>query len=179
MRPALLRLAQLGKYGYLDVQTQAANLRIWPALHSRVHSDKRFPRAFGDADVKVTPHGHDLETTAIDTAVNAFFDVADDRVVRGSISPIKEEVKPALLDFLRVLGGTTYGFLELEVEAARALTEVYAGEPLEWQADNVIVRFPDGSIESFLTSPNTTEADRSKLLTRLDKALARAGIRGS
>lgn len=177
-RAAFARLAEMS-FETLVVSTLGAEIRIWPTIQSRVHSDKLFPDTYGDADMKITPHGHDLETKAVDTAVKAFLSVAHDRITEGHITALAESTKPALLDFLRELQGSVHAALTVDLATARSLTELYAGERLTWHADGITVHFPDGEIEGFMTSPNTTDAHRQKILERIDKALARAGIRKS
>jgi len=58
---------------------------------------------------------------------------------------------------------------------ARALTELFAAERLEWHGA-VIVRFPEGEILSYLVTPNAGEEDRAKWLKRVDKGLKKAGL---
>lgn len=178
-RAALTRLANIRKYEFLSLVTHVADLSIWPTLYTRIRSEKLFPRTFPDAEVKATPVGQDLETKSIPTALYCFFDVADERVKHGCINELEEAAKGPLLDFLRELGTTVFGVFVVDISSARELTELYDGERLDWTADRITVQFPEGTIESYMTSPNTTDDHRAKILKRIDKVLARAGIRHS
>ena len=66
--------------------------------------------------------------------------------------------------------------LDLEVGVARELTELYAGEKLDWQAAGCLIDFPDGIIHGYLTTPNVGESDRAKWKRRISKALRDAGL---
>lgn len=174
-RAALTRLVQL-PFEFLAITIPGADLRVWHGYNAIVHSDRPFPKKYDPAEIKATPHGHDLETKKETVALDALFSVADERIKEGHINELKESTKPALLDFLRELQGTVHGSIGVSVANARALSELYAGERLDWRADGIHVTFPEGEIEGFMVSPNTTEDDRKKILKRLDKALARAGL---
>jgi hypothetical protein len=66
--------------------------------------------------------------------------------------------------------------LEIERCAARALTERFAGEPLDWQADGILVDFLDGRIHGFLYSSDVSERARRRWQAQIDAALRRAGL---
>jgi hypothetical protein len=155
---ALDALATAG-FQYLDLRTAEASLRIWPALYSWVHGN-----------------GDKLETKDIPTALAAFRGLTGERVNRGFINGVLAETKPLLLRFLGQLGTRVDAVLSLDVAAARALTEIYAGERLDWQADGILVDFPEGRVHGFLVSPNVGETHRAGWQQRIVKALHRAGL---
>ncbi len=158
---AALEALSASPFQYLDVRTAEANLRIWPQLRSWVQGR--------DGSI-------DTETTSIATAVGVFRAMTRDQVERGFILGVQPEAKAPLLRFLEALAPRVDAVLDLDVAAARALTELYAGEKLDWQAGGVLVDFPEGRIHGFLKTPDRGERDREKWLARVSKALRRAGL---
>lgn len=96
------------------------------------------------------------------------------RVDRGFITGVRAETKPQLSGFLDALAARVDAVLEIDVAVARMLTEQYAGAALDWQADGVLVDFPEGRIRGFLRTPKTTEGDAQKWRARVTRALRRA-----
>lgn len=192
-RAALEALAT-SRFGYLDLRTVSASLRVWPALHSWVHSSldrAATARALatplapgantvGDAQVTIAKDGcgypvH-IETRNVTTALAMFGALTDEQVKQGHLTGARADSAPLLVRFLVEIAARVHATLELDVATARALTDLYAGEPLDWQAYPVLVDFPDGRIHGFLTTPNAGERHRNKWLARIDKALRRARL---
>lgn len=162
-RPSLEALAR-APFGYLDIRTSTASYRSWPERHTWVHAKSELAAPFS------------LDTTSIPTALEAFARLSDDNLQRGFITGVTPDAKPLLLAFLDRLGATVDAVLDIEVASARALTELYTGEKLDWQADGVLVDFPEGTIHGYLTTPNIGEDAREAWRTRIDKALRKAGL---
>jgi hypothetical protein len=146
-------------FQYFDLRATNADLRIWPGLRTWVHTPER-----------------QVETQDISSALALFCSLTAERAERGFIQGVRAETKPLLVNFLTALGGRVNAVLELDLLAARSLTELYAGERLDWQADGVLVDFPEGRIHGFLTTPKVSGRDREKWLARIEKALGRAGL---
>lgn len=191
-RAALDELA-VSDFGYLDVQTTTANLRVWPALYTWVHArgDKEAATAafgaplqagtneLGDTKIKIdeaTGYPIDVETKSIPTALRMFHALSDDRVVRAHVTGLRPTAKPAFASFLRAIHATVSATMEIDVAVARDLTERFAGTAVEWQANGLIVQFPAGAIQGFLTTPNATDRHREKWQERVSKALAKAKL---
>lgn len=182
------------RFEYFDLRTTDADLRVWPWLRSWVHSSRdraAASRALGvelhegdnttpDARIQVHAEGAaypvHVETTSIPPAARIFRALSGERVARGFVTGITKKTKPPLLRFLTALGTRVDAVLELDLAAARSLTELYAGEQLDWQADGVLVDFPEGRVHGFLKTPNTGDCDRERWLDRVTTALRRAGV---
>jgi len=151
-----LRLLALSRaYDYLDVRTRLANLRIWPARHSWVTSD-----------------GPTFETTSIAAAVEHFHATAGEPHERGFVMRMRDEAKVPVARFAIALGAQINATFEAGLEVAVALTELYAGEQLEWGGrDMMFVRFPAGEIAGYLKTPKVDDKHRAKWQARIDKAL--------
>lgn len=170
-RTALDRLATAAGFDYLDLRTPACNLRSWPGRRNWVHGN-----------------GESLETPSITEALARFHATSGDTHDRGFVMRIREETKPRLIDFLNALGAEVHAVLELPLDAARELTELYAGETLDWGAGGILVRFgrPDrdrpgppflgGEIAGFLKTPKVDDRHRAKWHARIDKALRKARL---
>ena len=187
---AALDVLALAPFQYLDVRTHAEDLRIWPDLHTWVHT-KRSLAELGDGlsmgendlpDGKVTlaSHGPDLpiniETKSIPLALRFFHAHAEERLNRGFISGVKDAAKAPLLRFLEVLDTRVDAVLEVDVASARSLTELYAGERLDWQANMILVDFPEGKLHGFLTSSTNTPENREAWQARVTQALELANL---
>lgn len=190
---ALERLAT-SKFHYFDISTSAANLRIWPALYSWVHASLDRADAsraigtqleigdnvVGDAKVKIRDDGKgwpfDVDTKNIATALAMFRAVGGTQVKAGFVNGVAEETKPALIEFLQALGAKVDVVLDVDVSVARSLTELFEGEPLDWQSNGLFVDFPEGRIHGFLVTPNIQERHRLKFLGRITRALRRANL---
>ncbi len=200
-RTALDKLAIAASYGYLDLRSTTASLRIWPALHSWVHATlppegvaalsalAKSPVAIGTTQVGDTRYlvdparsepsrgfPIDIETHTIATALRLFHGLTDEHVVRGHLTGLRDTAKPLVARFLTAIGATVHAMLELEPPAARELTELFAGEPVEWQANGIIVEFPAGAISGFLTTPNDGERDRAIWQQRVSDAVQKAKL---
>jgi hypothetical protein len=197
-RRALDRLA-LSAYHYLDVQAGPANLRCWPgdrrawvtawvgaeaasaALGVPLSAGANLA---GEAKVQVglDEHGHGapihLDTASIPGALRFFHQLttAAPRLARSFITGIAGETAPALVAFLTLLaesGGTVEAVLELEPARARAITELFLGEPVDWQSEGLIVELPSGTITAHLDAP-VTVADEARCLAEISAALEAA-----
>lgn len=192
---ALAALVDSAAFAYLDLRTADANLRVWPGRHAWVHAAmpaggiEGLSAVFGapvvvgenwvaGGKLVVSAAGGypvDLETQHLADAFSAFDALSSARVERGFVTGLAAAGKPPFLQLLLALGATANAVLELELADARALTELFAGERLEWHGA-VIVRFPEGEILSYLVTPNTGEEDRAKWQKRVDKGLKKAGL---
>lgn len=187
--PSFAALA-LTPFSYLDVRTRNANYRSWPDRETWVHARCDLERACEVFETRLTPGENllpgakvtfadgnvNLEVKSIPTALTTFSRLTEKAIDRGFIMSIAPAAKAALVTFLERADATVNAVLELESSAARTLTELYAGEKLDWQAEGILVDFPDGRIHGFLKTPNTGDADRAKWQARLDKALRKAGL---
>ena len=193
-RPALDALVLAGAFGYVDVRTRDANLRIWPGgntwVHSRLGLDDAIrawgapllpgENVLGDTRIKLateptTGWPIDLDTQTTATALRMFHALSGDACDRGFTMRMTEPCKPLLRAFLHALGGAVDAVLDVDLATARALTELFPGVDLEWQRGES-VRFPDGEITSYLVTPKAGERDQTKARKRIDKALARAKL---
>lgn len=192
---ALAGLVSAGAFSYLDLRTADANLRVWPGRHAWVHAAMpagglegleaifEAPIVVGEnwvrgAKLVVRSSGGypvDLETRDLAEAFTVFDALSSGPVERGFVIGLTTAGKPLLLKLLLALGTTASAVLELDLAEARALTEVFAGERLEWHG-SVIVKFPEGEICGYLVTPNAGEGDRAKWLRRVDKGLKKAGL---
>jgi len=150
-------------FGYLDLRVRNHEycLRVWPSLHTWVH------------------HGAEtLETKSIDEALRLFHSVTVDKneLTRGFINGVKPAAKKPLLDFLRVVDAQVDAVLDIDVASARAVTELYRGERLDWQSNMLLVDFPEGRINGYLLSSAMGESERAEWQKRVTKALERAGL---
>lgn len=152
------------KFGYLDLQAAEAQLRVWPERQYWAY-------AAGSTDKSI-------EFAGMTEALSRFRELGPTRVVQGFINGITPPCCAPLKEFLMVTGVTVHAVLELNVSTARALTELYTGEKLDWQADMLLVDFPEGRIHGFLKTPDTGPEFRAKWLERVEKALRRAGLIG-
>lgn len=194
---AALGVLATARFQYLDLDTADASLRIWPARHTWVHADVTADRVAAVASllgVPLTPGETELketqvtlkpgergtrieiETKSIPTALALFGALADGPVGRGFITGVHADTRTPLLHFLRALGAQVDAVLEIGVDAARALTELYAGEKLGWQVPGVLVDFPDGRIHGYLRMADNTPRNREKWLARVEKAWRKAGL---
>lgn len=182
------------QFHYLDVRTVDASLRVWPELYSWVHSSRDLAAAtaavgaplvvgvnlLGDVQVTLTSDSRgypiSVETKTRATALRVFHALSGERVNRGFINGVHGDTKPYLTRLLTVLATQVDAVLEVDVASARALTELYAGEPLDWQAGGLLVDFPEGRIHGFLTTPHTSQGDQEKWQSRVTKALRRASL---
>lgn len=194
---ALAELVSSGAFAYFDLRTVDANLRVWPGRHAWVHAAmpagglEGLCAVFGvtvELGEHVMPGGKlvvnhagsypvDLETQNLADAFAAFDALSSARVERGFVTGLTAAGKPALLQLLLALGTTGSAVLELELAEARVLTEVFAGEPLEWHG-TVIVRFPEGEVCSYLVTPKAGDEDKAQWMRRVDKGLRKAGLLG-
>jgi hypothetical protein len=149
-------------FGYLDVQAAEAQLRVWPGRQYWAY-------AAGSTDKRV-------ELPGMAEAFNRFGDLAPERVVRGFISGITPPCHAPFHELLVAMRVQVHAVLGLSVAKARELTELYAGEKLDWQADGLLMDFPEGRIHGFLKTPDTGPELRAKWLARVEKALRRARI---
>jgi hypothetical protein len=192
---ALSALVSSGAFQYLDLRTIDANLRVWPGRHAWVHTAmpagglEGLSAVFGatvqagenwiaGGKLVVKANGGypvDLETENLGEAFAAFDALTSARVERGFVTALAAAGKPAFLQLLLALGTTASAVLELELGDARALTEVFPGERLEWHGA-VIVRFPEGEVFSYLVTPKAGDEDREKWSRRVDKGLKKAGL---
>lgn len=156
---ALRALALSGAYDYLDVRTRLANLRLWPQRQCWVTSD-----------------GPTFETTSIAAAVERFEATAGEPHQRGFVMQLRDAARPLAIRFAVALGATFHAVIEVELATAVALTELYAGESLEWAAYGISVRFPAGEIGGFLKTPKVEDKHRAKWHAQIDKALRKARI---
>lgn len=152
-------LALSRAYDYLDVRTRIANLRIWPARHSWVTSD-----------------APTFETTSIAAAVERFHATAGEPHERGFVMRMRDAAKPLVVRLAIALGAELNAVIEVELAVASALTTLFAGERLEWQADGLFVRFPDGEIAGFLKTPKVADKHRAKWHAQIDKAIRKAKL---
>jgi hypothetical protein len=153
-REALRELALSRAYGYLDVRTRLANLRIWPDRYSWVTSD-----------------APTFETTSIAAALERFEMLAGEPHDRGFIT-FAEPAKPLVTALIVALGAEMHAALEVELPVAIELAEVFAGESFSWAAARIAVRFPSGEISGFLTTPDPKPT--AKWHAWIDKAVRRA-----
>jgi len=192
-REALQALA-LSAFGYLDVRTAAANLRVWPELHSWVHAGceleawgrgvasplKPGANVVGEDPVEMQRAGGGYAWTAVTpsiaTALRLFHAVAGTPMTLGHVTGTRGTAKPALARFLGASAARVSANLELDLVAARQLTDLYPGEPVEWQAYGLLVELPAGRIHGFLRTPDIGERHRRKWHKRVSKALRRAGL---
>lgn len=195
-RAALDVLAR-ARFQYLDLDAADVSLRIWPARHTWVHADATaagvaavaavlgVPLAPGktalDAThVTLSPGERgtriEVETKSIPTALALFGALTDGPVGRGFITGVHADTRTPLLRFLLALGAQVDAVLEIGVDAARALTELYAGEKLSWQVPEVFVEFPEGRIHGHLRMADSTPRNREKWLAAVEKAWKKAGL---
>lgn len=194
---ALAALVSSGAFAYLDLRTADANLRVWPGRHAWVHAAmpagglEGLSAVFdapvvlgenwiGGAKLVVNAVGGypvDLETQDLGEAFAVFDALTSAPVERGFVTGLTATGKPLVLKLLLALGTTASAVLELGLAEARALTEVFAGERLEWHG-SVIVKFPEGEICWFLVTPNASDDDRAKWQRRVDQGLKKAGLSG-
>lgn len=78
--------------------------------------------------------------------------------------------------FLLATHTEVHATIEIAVDVARELTELFRGGEVQWQVDGTIVEFWTGKIHGFLKSPNIGAEHRASWLARIDKALHRAGL---
>lgn len=161
-RVALDRLASSGTFGYLDVRASGSNLRSWPRRHTWVHGNE----------------GDELETTSIAEALARFHATSGELHQRSFVMRIRDAAKPLLIELVRALEAEVHAVLEVELAVARELTELYAGEPVDWAAGGISVTFPSGAIMGFLKTPNVEDKYRAKWHARIDKALRKARLSG-
>ena len=183
----------LSRLQYLDVASRRANLRVWPALYSWVHADDRavaerlLGRSLGEGrhefehgEIVVPAEGKGypvtVETTSIPAALRWFAALAGDQLRQGFVSGLTAEAKPHLAALLRGSRTRAHAVLEVEVEVAEGLTELYAGEKLDWQASGVLLDFPEGRIHGFLRTPDTGPKVAAKWQAPITKALQKAGL---
>jgi hypothetical protein len=173
-RGALDAFVQTGGYGYFDLRTAGqVSLRTWPELYSWVHATPDRVREQAAREPEVTI---DRETTivipkgAVATALRVFHAVSDDRIDRGFVT--KVAAKAPYIAFLLAARAQVDVVLEVGVEVARSLTELFATEPHDWQAGGVLVRFPDGVIEGYVPMWNAEQA-RPEWHERVERALAK------
>ena len=196
-RAALDGLAR-ARFQYLDLDTADASLRLWPARHTWVHADATaagvaaaaailgVPLAPGKnaleaAHVTLAPGERgtrvEVETSSIPTALALFGALTDDGAVgRGFVTGVHADTRTPLLRFLSALGAQVDAVLEIGIDAARALTELYAGEKLSWQVPGVFVDFPEGRIHGYLRMADNTPRNREKWLAAVEKAWKKAGL---
>jgi hypothetical protein len=123
-RLALDALALAGAFGYLDVRSRDANLRIWPGGNTWVHSRLGLDDAtrawggplapgenvLGDTRIKIatdptTGWPFDLDTQTVATALRVFHALSGDACERGFTMRMTAPCKPLLRAFLHALGG--------------------------------------------------------------------------
>ncbi len=181
-------------FDYLDLRSSDASLRVWPARHawvfsSRSHADAEevlgvslAPGKNVLADAEITLEQGDvgypiwMETRSIPRAFSFFRALTSDAFERGCIMQPHAQAKASLVAWIAALQSKVNAVLDLEVDVARALTEAFPGESLDWQSDGILVEFPEGRIHGFLVTPNTGEREQKRWLARIDKALRRADL---
>lgn len=94
----------------------------------------------------------------------------------GHIAGVQAAAKSLLLEYLVALRTNVHAVMTLDVAAARDLTERFGSESLDWQADGMLVDFPEGRIHGFLRTPNIGAKHQKKWQQRVAKALKRAGL---
>ena len=192
-RAALSQLAVAG-YDYLDVVSQQANLRCWPALYSWVHAKgdratlaaalelPRIESSFSATDLKGRFHDDgrlypiDVETKHPQPAWRLFDALAGDSLHRGFIVGAQAAALPPLQRFLTACGGEVQVDLEVGVQPAQTLCEHLIRVTCNWQAGGVQVNFPDGTVEGTLTSSTNSPANRQKWQDRIEQAFKKAGL---
>lgn len=163
VRPALLELCGCA-FGYFNLSTPSASLRVWPGRHTWVESLPRRPAADW------------LETTSITEALDRFNGICGERIVQGHISRITKQARVPLLGFLGVARTEIHVVLDVTLQTARSLSEQFLGQKLDWQSDGILVDFPEGRIHGSLKTPKVDERHRRKWRARIDKALRKATL---
>lgn len=194
-RAALSQLAVAG-YDYLDVVSNQANLRCWPALYSWVHAKgdraalaaalglPRIETSFSATDLNLKGRYHDdgrlypidVETKHPQPAWKLFDALAGDTLQRGFIVGAQAAALAPLQRFLTSCGAEVQVDLEIAVPQAQILGQHILGATCNWQAGGVMVNFPDGSVEGTLTSSTNSDANRQKWRDRMDRAFKKAGL---
>jgi hypothetical protein len=189
---ALEPLAGAGA-GYFDLNAAWTQLRIWPerawvlapsvpdvAAISRVVGAPLAPGENRIGATRVTIGDKlDVETTSAAAACAIFRAIAGDVVSRGFVMGANPAAKLRLPAFLAAVNARVVtADLWLSVDLAAELATGFPHDPLEWQAEHAIVRFPEGSITTYRVVTPTTDREkvRRKALARIDKALRRARI---
>ncbi len=162
-RPALVELCGCA-FDYFDLACSGASLRVWPGRRSWV---TRLPRRT-DADFQ--------ETKTSAEALDRLGRLGAETIVRGHISGITVPSRASLVRFLLAAGAEVHATLDVALPTARALTERFPGQELDWQAEMVLVDFPEGRIHGFLVTPKAGARHQRRWQARIDKALRRAGL---
>lgn len=192
-REALAQLV-LASYEYLDVRSQNADLRCWPALYSWVHAQAdrtALARALGAELVDSSfvlgelrgtfhsdgrPYPVDIETRAPQPAWRIFDALSSDVLRRGFLRGAQPDSHPHLVRLLIESGSEVQIDAVLPLEVACQLTNDTAGAEGAWQSSGVLVAFPDGIITGSLTSTQASETDEADWHARIDEVLRKAGL---
>lgn len=123
-------------YGYLDLRTATAVLRVWPASNTWSYS--------------VGTKGP-AESWSLAEGLARFQERAPDgaAVTQGFVNRLDESAKPALLAFLLACGVRVNVVLDLELDAAVDLASRVRRHH-DWQAGGVLVDQPSGKVHGFL-----------------------------
>jgi hypothetical protein len=154
------------EFGYLDLRTSPASLRVWPGRHTWVD------RLSGHTSTDW------LETRSITEALDRFNGICgqETEIVQGHITGITEQARAPLLGFLGASLTEVHVVLDVSVQTARLLTEQFPGQKLDWGSEMIQVDFPDGWIHGYLKTPKVDEQHRRRWQARIDKALRRARL---
>lgn len=168
---ALDAYALTKRYSYFHLRTREATLRAWPELYSWVHASSA-ERASAVVAGEPTTRIDDETTVVIPkgdlaTALRVFHALTCAEIDRGFATAVT--TKPELVAMLIAFGARVDVALEIDVAAARSLSELYAGEPHEWQTNCVIVTFPDGAVTGYARQWNL-EKERAQWFKRVEKA---------
>ncbi len=192
-REALAQLV-LASYEYLDVRSQNADLRCWPALYSWVHAQadrKALARALGAelpdspfvlGDLRGTWHTDgraypvDIETRAPQPAWRIFDALSSSALRRGFLRGAQPDSQPHLVRLLIESGSDVHIDAALSLDGACELTKGAARAEGIWQGSSVMVAFPDGTITGSLNSTQASEHSEADWHARIDEALRNAGL---
>lgn len=201
--PQLAAFTLGGEYRSLHVTTAGGSLSVWTGERCRFHavvpssglapfeevvctSITRQPttlfyqgRSVGDVQLIVhrgEPDEIELETPWVQLALAMFSRLPDPTLRSSFVTGPTDAGKPALTELLTRTGSRVDATLILTPRAACALTELFAGAALDWQADGVTIEFPQRRIRGHLTSPDHDADDRRAWRERIDRALRKAGL---
>lgn len=123
-------------YGYLDLRTETAVLRVWPASNTWSYA--------------VGTKGP-AESWSLAEGLARFQEQAPDGagIIRGFVNRLDESTKLELLAFLLACRVRVDVVLDLELEAAADLASRVRRHH-DWQASGVLVDHPSGKVHGFL-----------------------------
>jgi len=200
--PQLAAFALSRKYRSLHVTVTGGLLSIWTGERCRFHAvvpstglapfegvvctsiTKQPTTLFYDGrsvgDVKLIvyrgePDEIELETTWVELALAMFSRMPDPTLRSSFVTGPIDDGKPMLTELFGATGSRVDATLILTPRAACALTELFAGTALDWQAHGVTIQFPQRKIRGHVTPPNE-EHDRQAWLQRIDQMLREAGL---